>query len=72
LGELLAKAKAGGHKKGFAHKPESYNGYYYLRLNKQSKNASGGAFHYVAKGKQIAGFAVVAYPAKYGNSGIRS
>lgn len=72
LGELVAKAKAGGYKKGSSEKPEPYNGYYYLMLNKQGKNASGGAFDYVVKGKQIAGFAVVAYPAKYGNSGVMS
>jgi hypothetical protein len=70
LGELVAKAKAGGYTKGSTQKPEPYNGYYYLMLNKQGKNASGGAFDYVVKGKQIAGFAVVAYPAKYGNSGV--
>lgn len=72
LGELIAKAKAGGYKKGSSEKPKPYNGYYYLMLNKQGKNASGGAFDYVVKGKQIAGFAVVAYPAKYGNSGVMS
>jgi len=70
LGELVAKAKARGYKKGSREKPEPYNGYYYQMLNKQGKNASGGAFDYVVKGKQIAGFAVVAYPAKYGNSGV--
>jgi len=70
LGELVAKAKAGGYTKRSSEKPEPYNGYYYLMLNKQGKNASGGAFDYVVKGKQIAGFAVVAYPAKYGNSGV--
>ena len=70
LGELVAKAKASGYKKGSARKPEPYSGYYYLMLNGQGKNASGGAFDYMVKGKQIAGFAVVAYPAKYGNSGV--
>jgi hypothetical protein len=70
LGELVAKAKAGGYTKSSTQKPVPYNGYYYLMLNKQGKNASGGAFDYVVKGKQIAGFAVVAYPAKYGNSGV--
>ena len=70
LGELVAKAKAGGYTKRSSEKPEPYNGYYYLMLNKQGKDASGGAFDYVVKGKQIAGFAVVAYPAKYGNSGV--
>ena len=70
LGEVVAKAKAGGYTKGSTQKPEPYNGYYYLMLNKQGKNASGGAFEYVVRGKQIAGFAVVSYPAKYRNSGV--
>ena len=70
LGELVAKAKAGGYTKGSTKKPEPYNGYYYLMLAKQGMNAAGGAFDYVVKGNQIGGFAVVAYPAKYGNSGV--
>ena len=36
----------------------------------QGKDAAGGAYSYLVKGKMIGGFAVVAYPAEYGNSGI--
>ena len=39
-------------------------------LKGQGANARSGAFDYVVRGRAIAGFAVVAYPAKYGNSGI--
>ena len=39
-------------------------------LKGQGKNAESGAFDYVVHGRAIGGFAVVAYPAKYGNSGI--
>jgi len=39
-------------------------------LKGQGKSAESGAFDYVVRGRGIAGFAVVAYPAKYGNSGI--
>jgi hypothetical protein len=39
-------------------------------LKGQGKNAESGAFDYVLRGRGIGGFAVVAYPAKYGNSGI--
>ena len=36
----------------------------------QGSNAPGGAFNYVVKGKMIGGFALIAYPAEYGNSGV--
>ena len=39
-------------------------------LKGQGANATSGAFDYVVRGRAIGGFAVVAYPAKYGNSGI--
>jgi hypothetical protein len=69
LGELLAKASSEGFQaKG--EKPKPYHGYYYRLLKRQGKNAPSGALDYVAGGREIGGFAVVAYPAKYGNSGI--
>ena len=36
----------------------------------QGKDASGGAYDYLVRGKMIGGFGVVAYPAQYGSSGI--
>lgn len=71
LGELIASAKA----EGYAHDkknttPQPYQGYYFRMLDKQGENAAGGAFDYVVQGEQIGGFAVLAYPATYGNSGI--
>ena len=47
-----------------------YHGYYFRILKKQGKSAPGGAFDYVVKDKMIGGFAVVAYPAVYGSSGV--
>lgn len=71
LGELVAKAKAEGYsRKGKKGNPIAYNGYYYRILKGQGKNAPGGAFDYVVNGHMIGGFAVVAYPATYGNSGV--
>ena len=71
LGELVAKARAEGYsKKGSKSAPVPYHGYYYRMLYEQGKNAPGGAFDYIVKGNQIGGFAVVAYPAKYGHSGV--
>ena len=71
LGQLLAKAKSEGYsKKGSKGNPVPYHGYYYRILKAQGKNASGGAYSYVVKGSMLGGFAVVAWPAKYGNSGV--
>ena len=49
-----------------------YHGYLYRILSAQGKNAPGGARNYVVGGKMIGGFAVVAYPARYGASGVMS
>ena len=71
LGDLLVKARAEGYTtKGTKDNPVPYHGYYFRMLNKQGKHAQGGAFDYVIKRNQIGGFAVVAYPATYGNSGV--
>ena len=50
--------------------PVPYHGYYYRILTAQGKDAAGGAYSYLVKGKMIGGFAVVAYPAEYENSGV--
>ena len=68
LGDLAAKASAEGYKAG--NTPIPYYGYYYRILTRQGANAPGGAYDYLAKDKMIGGFALVAYPAQYGNSGI--
>ena len=71
LGPIVAQAKKEGYEgKKSGDKPIPLHGYYYRILEAQGKNAAGGAFDYVLKGKMIGGFAVVAYPAKYGNSGV--
>jgi hypothetical protein len=71
LGPLVAEAQEKGYLgKGSSGKPAPYFGYYYRILKGQGKNAPGGAYDYVVKGKMIGGFALVAYPAKYGASGI--
>jgi hypothetical protein len=69
LGVLVAQAAGEGYKKGDK-APTPYHGYYYRMLRGQGKNAESGAFDYVLRGRGIAGYAVIAYPAKYGNSGI--
>jgi hypothetical protein len=49
-----------------------YHGYYFRVLTAQGSEASGGAFDYVVNGKMIGGFALVAWPADYGVSGIQT
>ena len=68
LGELAAEASAEGYKAG--NEPQPYHGYYYRILTQQGQSAPGGAMSYIAKGKMIGGFALVAYPAEYRNSGV--
>jgi len=69
LGPLVAQAiKEGYQKKKDA--PTPYHGYYYKIIKAQGKNAPGGKYDYVVNGKMILGFALVAWPAEYGNSGI--
>jgi Protein of unknown function (DUF2950) len=68
LGELFAAASRLGHTTGEGRSP--YHGYYYKILTKQGAAASGGAHDYVVNGKMIGGFALVAYPAQYRNSGV--
>jgi Protein of unknown function (DUF2950) len=68
LGQLAAEASAEGYKAGG--EPQPYHGYYYRILTQQGSNAPGGAMSYIVKDKMIGGFALVAYPADYGNSGV--
>jgi hypothetical protein len=69
MGPFVARAV----KEGYTKKDEKlvpYHGYYYRVLKAQGQNAAGGAYGYVVKGKMIGGFALVAYPAEYGVSGV--
>lgn len=70
LGELVAGATAEGYtaKEG----PQPFHGYYYRILTSQGPDAPGGAMDYVTQGRMIGGFGVIAWPAEYGNSGLKS
>jgi hypothetical protein len=71
MGILVANAKKEGYlRKNPGDKPSPYHGYYYKILTAQGKDAPGGAYDYIVKGRMIGGFALVAYPAEYGSSGI--
>ena len=60
LGSLVAQAKPG----------EGYHGYHYQILTAQGKDAPGGARSYIANGRMTAGFALVAWPVKWGDTGV--
>lgn len=70
LGALLAAAADEGYSRPGASSLAPYQGYYYRILTRQGKAAPGGARNYIVRGKLIGGFAVLAYPARYGASGI--
>jgi hypothetical protein len=69
LGPLAAFATS----EGYSVKPDShlpFHGYYFRMLSKQGSHAPGGARDYVVNGKMVGGFAFVAYPAEYRNTGV--
>lgn len=71
FGPLIARASAEGYAGDLDENPPApFHGYYFKILKGQGEYATGGAFDYVADGKMVLGFALVAYPAKYGASGI--
>jgi len=52
--------------------PQSYHGYYFATLHAQGRNAVGGEQDYMATGTMMGGFALVAWPAEYGVSGVHT
>jgi len=72
LGPLLAAATNEGYTNSVTKPLAPYHGYFYRILMKQGKDARDGAHDYLINGHMIGGFAVIAYPARYGASGIMS
>jgi Protein of unknown function (DUF2950) len=71
LGPLLANACETSYSSARSKvRPAPYFGYYYKILTRQGKDAPGGVYNYIVDGSMIGGFALVAYPASYGMSGI--
>ncbi len=73
LGPLVAEARGEGY--GMEAKEqesarEPFHGYFFKILTRQGKHAPGGKYDYVINGHMIGGFALVAWPAEYGESGI--
>jgi hypothetical protein len=65
FGPHVAEFLKSGRKPG-----EPYYGYFFRILTRQGSHVPGGRYHYVINGNMLAGFAMVAFPAEYGNTGI--
>jgi hypothetical protein len=85
LGALVAEARSEGYgprprtqkasatprqAQGSQNPRRPYHGYYFKILTKQGPHAPGGKYDYVINSNMIAGYALIAYPAKWGNSGV--
>jgi hypothetical protein len=70
LGPLVASAAAEGYGKAAQMSP--YHGYLYKIITAQGEHANGGAYSYMVDGSLIGGFAIVAYPALYRSSGVKT
>lgn len=70
FGEFVAAASAEGYGTQAKEGAAPYHGYYYRILTSQGPAAPGGARDYVVNGEMTGGFAMIAFPAEYGNSGI--
>jgi hypothetical protein len=71
LGPLAAFAASEGYASP-SQQPQAYHGYFFRMLTSQGPHAKGGAKSYMVNGNMTGGFAVLAYPAEYGNSGVMS
>lgn len=69
IGEFVAEAAAEGYRTETA---SAYHGYRYRLLYRQGDKAAGGAKDYFVDGRLTGGFAMIAWPADYGNSGVKS
>ena len=69
FGPLIAEARSKGYDVD-SKKSQPYQGYYYKIFTRQGETSPGGAYDYVVNGNMILGFGIIAYPAKYGASGI--
>lgn len=73
LGPLVAQARVEGYHRSARMMNEQlapYHGYYFKILTCQGKHAPGGKYNYIINGRMIAGFALVAWPAEWSNTGV--
>ena len=73
LGPLVAAARVEGYHRAakmLNDEQAPYHGYYFKILTRQGKHAAGGKYDYIINGRMIAGFALVAWPTEWGNTGV--
>ncbi len=73
LGPLVAQARGEGYRQKtriLTDEQSPYHGYYFEILTRQGNHAAGGRYKYIINGHMIAGFALVAWPAAWGNTGM--
>ncbi len=73
LGPLVAQARVEGYRqktKILTDEPSPYHGYYFKILTRQGKDAPGGKYSYIINEHMIGGFALAAWPAEWGNTGV--
>jgi hypothetical protein len=73
LGPLVAQARVEGYQRTATmlnDEQAPYHGYYFKILTRQGKHAPGGKYNYIINGRMIAGFALVAWPAEWGDTGV--
>ena len=73
LGPLIAQARVEGYQRTATmlnDEQAPYHGYYFKILTSQGKHAPGGKYKYIINGRMIAGFAFVAWPAEWGDTGV--
>jgi len=73
LGPLVAQARVEGYQKKtkiLTEDQSPYHGYYFRILTRQGRHAAGGKYNYIINGNMIGGFALVAWPAQWGNTGV--
>ncbi len=70
IGPLMVRAQAQGYSTKPSRDRRPYHGYYYRILTGQGDAAKGGAYGYIVNGHMMGGFALVAFPAQYGVSGV--
>jgi hypothetical protein len=71
LGPAIVEAQGVGYfKEGVKEDDQGFHGYHFKILTRQGKHAPGGAYDYIINGNMIGGFAFVAWPAKYRETGV--
>jgi hypothetical protein len=73
FGPLISEAHAEGYRKEtriMTDEQSPYHGYYFKILTRQGRHAPGGKYNYVINGHMVAGYAMVAWPAEWGNTGV--